>query len=143
MMEVRSRRSIYRRLTAYQLTTMQYHKSSSFGKSPSTSWRSLKLPDIVGEVCFSPHLKSRRVFSSIAQDIRSAKSSVFYSLAFVNLLNGDVREEIRECNEDPEILTHGISDLKAGGLQVHLPDWKTAPVSIPLKKVHIDVGMAA
>ncbi len=105
-------------------------KADDFRKSASTAWQSLPLPGLDAQVCFSPHRKSSGVLNSVAKDILSAESSVLYSLAFLNILGGDLKEAIAEVNKAPNIFTYGISDQKVGGLQVHLPSGKTAPVSV-------------
>ena len=103
--------------------------AADFRRSPSTDWQSLQLSGIDAQVCFSPHRKARGVLKSVAEDILSAESSVLYSLAFLNILGGKVKDAITHVIQDPNIFTYGISDQKVGGLQVHLPNGKTAPVS--------------
>ena len=99
-----------------------------FGPTDSPHWHSLKLPDIDAEVTFSPHSKDQGVLQSVANDILSAKSSVFYSLAFLNQTSGAVTEAIKAVTEKEGLFVYGISDKKTGGLDIQLPNGKLAPV---------------
>jgi len=99
-----------------------------FGPTASTVWQSLQLTGINAKVTFSPHAKDAGVLQSIADDILGAKSSVFYSLAFLNQTGGAVTEAIKEVTMREGIFVYGISDKRTGGLDVHLPDGKVAPV---------------
>lgn len=99
-----------------------------FGPTASTAWQSLQLTGINAKLTFSPHAKDAGVLQSIADDILGAKSSVFYSLAFLNQTGGAVTDAIKEVTMREGIFVYGISDKKTGGLDVHLPDGKVAPV---------------
>jgi phosphatidylserine/phosphatidylglycerophosphate/cardiolipin synthase-like enzyme len=99
-----------------------------FGPTDSTDWHSLQLTGIDAKVSFSPHSKDEGVLQSVADDILSAKSSVFYSLAFLNLTGGAVTEAIKKITKKEGIFVYGISDKRTGGLDVHLPNGKIAPV---------------
>jgi len=99
-----------------------------FGPTESTDWHSLQLTGIDAKVTFSPHSKDEGVLQSVADDILGAKSSVFYSLAFLNQTGGAVTEAIEEVTKKEGIFVYGISDKRTGGLDVHLPDGKIAPV---------------
>jgi len=99
-----------------------------FGPTDSTNWHSLKFADINAKVTFSPHSEGEGVLQSIADDIRGAKSSVFYSLAFLNQTGGAVTDAIKEITKKDGTFVYGISDKRTGGLDVHLPNGKVAPV---------------
>ena len=99
-----------------------------FGPTASTDWHSLELSDIDAKVTFSPHSKDEGVLQSIADDILGAKSSVFYSLAFLNQTGGAVTDAIKEITKKEGVFVYGISDKRTGGLDVHLPNGKVAPV---------------
>jgi len=99
-----------------------------FGPTGSTDWHSLELSDIDAKVTFSPHSKDEGVLQSIADDILGAKSSVFYSLAFLNQTGGAVTDAIKEITKKEGVFVYGISDKRTGGLDVHLPNGKVAPV---------------
>jgi hypothetical protein len=99
-----------------------------FGPTDSTGWHSLGLSGIDVKVTYSPHFKDEGVLQSISDDILSAKSSVFYSLAFLNQTGGAVTDAIKEVTKKEGIFVYGVSDKRTGGLDVHLPDGKVAPV---------------
>jgi phosphatidylserine/phosphatidylglycerophosphate/cardiolipin synthase-like enzyme len=101
-----------------------------FGPTDSTHWHSLQFADIQAQVTFSPHSKDEGVLQSIADDILSAKSSVLYSLAFLNQTGGAVTDAIKEVTKKDAIFVYGISDKRTGGLDVHLPNGKVAPVFV-------------
>lgn len=99
-----------------------------FGPTKSTDWHSLGFTDIDARVTFSPHSKDQGVLQSVADDILRAKSSVFYSLAFLNQTGGAVTEAIKEVTRKDGVFVYGISDKRTSGLDVHLPNGKVAPV---------------
>jgi phosphatidylserine/phosphatidylglycerophosphate/cardiolipin synthase-like enzyme len=99
-----------------------------FGPTASTDWTELKLSGIDAKVTFSPHSDANAVLQSIGDDIESAETSVFYSLAFLNQTAGAVTDAIKAVTKRKGIFVYGISDKKTGGLDVHLPDGKVAPV---------------
>lgn len=99
-----------------------------FGPTDSTDWHDLQLAGIDAKVTFSPHSKGEGMLQSVANDILGAKSSVFYSLAFLNQTGGAVTEAIKEVTKKEGIFVYGISDKRMGGLDVHLPNGKVAPV---------------
>jgi phosphatidylserine/phosphatidylglycerophosphate/cardiolipin synthase-like enzyme len=101
---------------------------AGFGLTESTDWHSLELTSIDAKATFSPHAKDEGVLQSVADDILGAKSSVFYSLAFLNQTGGAVTEAIKAVTMKEGIFVYGISDKRTGGLDVHLPDGKIAPV---------------
>jgi len=100
----------------------------TFGPTKSTKWHDLQLAGIDVKVTFSPHSADKGVLKSVADDILGAKSSVFYSLAFLNQTGGAVTEAIKEVTKKEGIFVYGISDKRTGGLDVHLPNGKVAPV---------------
>jgi len=99
-----------------------------FGPTDSTEWQNLQLTGIDAKVTFSPHSKDGGVLQSVADDILSAESSVFYSLAFLNQTGGAVTDAIKEITRKEGIFVYGISDKRTGGLDVKLPNGKIAPV---------------
>lgn len=101
-----------------------------FGPTESTDWHSLELANIDAKVTFSPHSADEGVLQSVADDILKAKSSVFYSLAFLNQTGGAVTDAIKKITKKDGIFVYGISDKRTGGLDVHLPNGKVAPVFV-------------
>lgn len=99
-----------------------------FGPTDSTRWHSLGLAGIDARITFSPHSEDNSTLKSIGDDIRAATSSVFYSLAFLNQTGGDVTAAIEAVTKKAGIFVYGASDKRKGGLDLHLPDGKVAPV---------------
>jgi hypothetical protein len=126
---VRGKKAIQPFIDAFE-NYWDYDSVKDYGPTDSTKWQSLGFDDISAKVCFSPHSESKGVLQSIADDILSAKSSVFYSLAFLNQTGGAVTEAIKTVTKKKGIFAYGISDKKTGGLDVHLPDGKVAPVYV-------------
>jgi len=99
-----------------------------FGPTDSTRWRALGLSGLDARVSFSPHDATRARLGSVATDIGRARSSVFYSLAFLHQTEGSVRDAIKRVTENPRIFVYGMADRRIGGLDVQLPDGNIAPV---------------
>lgn len=99
-----------------------------FGPTDSTGWQRLRLTGINAKITFSPHSEGQGVLQAVADDILLAKSSVFYSLAFLNQTGGAVTDAIKAITKKEGIFVYGISDKKVGGLDVQLPNGKIAPV---------------
>ncbi|MBA2382985.1 MAG: phospholipase [Chloroflexi bacterium] len=99
-----------------------------FGTTDSTRWRNLGLAGIDAHVSFSPHAASNARLASVADDIETATSSVFYSLAFINQTNGAVRDAITHVTEDPSVFVYGMADRRIGGINLQSPDGNIQPV---------------
>jgi phosphatidylserine/phosphatidylglycerophosphate/cardiolipin synthase-like enzyme len=99
-----------------------------FGPTESTRWRDLGLPELDARVSFSPHAAANARLGSVAEDIGRARSSVFYSLAFIHQTTGAVRDVIKRVTEDPKVFVYGMADRRIGGLDLQLPDGNIAPV---------------
>lgn len=108
-----------------------------FGPTDSTKWHSLELAGIDAKVTFSPHAEDKGILNSIGDDIRTAKSSVFYSLAFLSQTGGDVTAAIEAVTKKAGIFVYGASDKRKGGLDLHMPDGKVAPVFAASLKEHL------
>jgi len=124
---VRGKKAIQPFLKAFE----NYWASDSvkgFGSTDSTGWTRLRLTGINAKVTFSPHADGQGVLQAVADDILRAKSSVFYSLAFLNQTGGAVTDAIREITKKDGIFVYGISDKRVGGLDVQLPNGKVSPV---------------
>ena len=68
----------------------------SFRSSPSAQLTPLGLAGIDGSIAFSPHSTSNALLKKIAADIKTAKSAVFYSLAFLYQTEGVLRDAIEQ-----------------------------------------------
>ncbi|MBO9708696.1 MAG: hypothetical protein J7521_10825 [Caulobacter sp.] len=86
----------------------------NFQDSPSAEWRSLGLDEVDAQVAFSPHKASNSVLKSIADDIRTARSSIFYSLAFLSQTPGVIREALFAQTNRADLFVAGISDKPTG-----------------------------
>ena len=99
-----------------------------FGASPPASWTDLGLRGVKAQVAFSPHAKSNALLEEVAEDIGSATSSLFYSMAFLYQTRGPVRAAIEKATADPKVFVYGVSDRKVGGIDLQKPDGNVAPV---------------
>ena len=86
------------------------------------------MKDIDAKVAFSPHSKSNALLETIGEDINKTTSSLFYSLAFLSITPGVIKEAIKKVTKKKDTFVYGISDKKTGGIDVHKPDGKVAPV---------------
>jgi hypothetical protein len=100
----------------------------TFRSSPSAKLAPLGIDGVDGSVAFSPHSKSNALLKTITDDIKTAKSSVFYSLAFLYQTEGMLREAIEEVTNRANVLVYGISDRPVGGLHVN-PNGNPVPVA--------------
>lgn len=100
-----------------------------FGATGSALWQDLGLSNIDAKVCFSPHIEDNAVLDTIAEDlVKKTKSSVLYSLAFMNQTKGSMREAITTVTESKNIFVYGMADKKIGGFDLEAPDGNTYPV---------------
>lgn len=107
----------------------QNDDAAGFGKAATAKWHALGLAGINAKVSFSPHSKSNALLQSIADDIGGrARSSLFYSLAFLYQTKGPIRDAIEKVSKDDHIFVYGISDRKVGGLDLQTPDGNIPPV---------------
>ena len=63
-----------------------------------------------------------------AEDIGETTSCLFYSLAFLSITPGVIREAIKKVSKKPGIFVYGISDKKVGGIDLQMPNGNIAPV---------------
>ena len=103
------------------------HGDSSFGGTPSAEWCDLGLEGIDAKVSFSPHSEGNAKLQEIAEDIETAGSSLFYSLAFLGQTAGAIPDALEKVTNKDGIFVYGISDKKAG-IQILKPDGNVAPV---------------
>ncbi|WP_338060728.1 phospholipase D-like domain-containing protein [Bradyrhizobium valentinum] len=100
-------------------------KVSGFGATRSAEWNSLGFDNIDAEIAFSPHISDNALLDSIAEDMKSAESSVLFSLAFLYQTEGPIREAVEKLAKAKGIFLYGISDKKVGGLDFQKPDGKS------------------
>jgi hypothetical protein len=104
-------------------------KVAPFAASAASEWNDLGLTDIDAKISFSPHSNQDALLTTIADDIKTATSSLFYSLAFLSQTPGPIRSAIEQVTEDDLIFVYGISDLPVVGLEVQTPSGNLPPVS--------------
>jgi phosphatidylserine/phosphatidylglycerophosphate/cardiolipin synthase-like enzyme len=101
---------------------------AGFGQSTSAQIVELGFGTIDARVGFSPYATQNAMLVKIGDDVRTAKSSVFYSLAFLYQTQGPIRDAIEAVTNDDHVFVYGISD-KAVGLELQKPDGNLAPVN--------------
>ena len=94
----------------------------TFGKTASAVWNPVGLPGIDAQIAFSPHLKKNALLNSIGQDMAGASSSLLFSLAFLYMTPGVIKETIIALQEQNRIFSYGISDSAVKGLDLTKPD---------------------
>jgi phosphatidylserine/phosphatidylglycerophosphate/cardiolipin synthase-like enzyme len=101
---------------------------AGFGAGAASAWHRLGLEGIDAEVTFSPHAGANAVLRQVADDIQTASSSVFYSLAFLAQTAGPILDAVEAVTGSETLFVYGMSDRKVGGLSLHKPDGNIAPV---------------
>lgn len=104
-----------------------WDNETGFGATASAGWMDLGLPGVDAKVSFSPHSATNSLLKGIADDIEAARSSVFYSLAFLYQTTGPIRAAVEHVTNDEDIFVYGISDKRVG-LTLQKPDGNLAPV---------------
>ena len=95
----------------------------TFGKTPSAVWNPIDLPGIDAQIAFSPHLKKNALIPAIADDIaEGTTSSLLFSLAFLYLTPGPIKNAVKQLQEENLIFSYGISDAGVKGLELTKPD---------------------
>jgi hypothetical protein len=106
-----------------------FNNPSKFGNSASAKLTNLGLANIDAHVAFSPHAKANSLLKKIGDDIsKNTESCLFYSLAFLSITPGVIKESIKKITKKKGTFVYGISDKKTGGIDIQLPDGKIAPV---------------
>lgn len=109
---------------------------AKFGKTASAVWNDLGVPGIDAQIGFSPRLKKNAVLDSIAKDVASTESSLFFSLAFLYQTPGAIRNAVKKLKKDKTVFSYGISDhavkdingKTAAGVALQKPDGKVTVV---------------
>jgi phosphatidylserine/phosphatidylglycerophosphate/cardiolipin synthase-like enzyme len=105
-----------------------FDNEKTFTKTPSAELVSLGLKNIDAKVAFSPHSKTNSLLDQIGEDIGDTESCLFYSLAFLSITPGVIKETIKKVSKKPGIFVYGISDKKVGGIDLQMPNGNIAPV---------------
>lgn len=102
--------------------------ATTFAASAAARWRPLQVDGLDAEIAMSPHATAHSTQKGIADDMDSAKGSIFYSLAFLNQTGGDVRDAVARATNRADLFVYGIAD-KPVGLVLMQPDGNPATVS--------------
>ena len=105
-----------------------FDNEKTFTKTASAELVSLGLKNIDARVAFSPHSKSNSLLDKIGKDMETTTSCLFYSLAFLSITPGIIRNTIKKVSKKKGIFAYGISDKKTGGIQLQMPNGNIAPV---------------
>ncbi len=105
-----------------------FDNEGSFEDTASAKLTGLGLDNIDAKVAFSPHAKSNALLEAIGEDIGKTTSCLFYSLAFLSITPGIIKETIKKVSKKPGIFVYGIADKKVGGIDLQMPNGNIAPV---------------
>ena len=105
-----------------------FDAEDSFDDSPSAELVGLGLQNIDAKIAFSPHSVDNALLETIGEDIGRTKSCLFYSLAFLSITPGIVKEALKKVSEKAGIFVYGIADKKVGGIDLQMPNGNIAPV---------------
>lgn len=89
----------------------------------TAGWHDLGLSGVEARVAFSPRKTENYVLADIGSDIDTAKSSVFFSLAFLGqMTRGPIGPAIGRAVQSSTVFTRGIADARvdAGNLGVEI-----------------------
>lgn len=103
-------------------------ENARFEESDSTKLVGLGLKNIDAKVAFSPHADGTALLDTIGEDIGRTTSSLFYSLAFLSITPGVIKETIKTVSKRAGIFVYGIADKKVGGIDLQMPNGNIAPV---------------
>jgi hypothetical protein len=117
---------------------------TEFGKGKAAQVASIDIEGIDVQVGFAPFASKNSMLEKIAEDIETAESSVFYSLAFLAQTKGVIRDALEKVTNDEKIFVYGIADKEVGGIVLQKPDGNVAPVSpAALKKNNVPEPFSA
>jgi hypothetical protein len=106
-----------------------FDNEGHFEDTASAKWTGLGLEHIDAKVAFSPHSASNALLAEIGEDVQSTTSCLFYSLAFLSITPGIIKETLKKVSRRPGIFVYGIADKKVGGFALQMPNGNIAPVS--------------
>jgi phosphatidylserine/phosphatidylglycerophosphate/cardiolipin synthase-like enzyme len=105
-----------------------FDDEDGFGDSDSAGLANLGLDNIDAKVAFSPHSSANALLDTIGEDIGTTTSCLFYSLAFLSITPGLIKESLKKISKKPGIFVYGIADKKVGGIDLQMPNGNIAPV---------------
>src|SRR5262249_1096160 len=89
-----------------------FDDEAGFTDTDSAGLTSLGLANIDAKVAFSPHSAANSLLDQIADDIGKTTSCLFYSLAFLSITPGVIKEAIKKISKKKGIFAYGIADKK-------------------------------
>ena len=105
-----------------------FNDEDAFEDSDSAELTNLGLANIDAKVAFSPHSSANALLETIGEDIGTTESCLFYSLAFLSITPGIIKESLKKISKKPGIFVYGIADKKVGGIDLQMPNGNIAPV---------------
>jgi hypothetical protein len=105
-----------------------FNDEATFDSTTSAELTNLGLKNIDAKVAFSPHSASNALLGLIAEDIAKTTSCLFYSLAFLSITPGVIKEAIKKVSKKADVFVYGIADKKVGGIDLQMPNGNIAPV---------------
>jgi hypothetical protein len=105
-----------------------FDNEDDFPDTDSAALTNLGLDNIDAKVAFSPHSVSNSLLDTIGEDIGNTTSCLFYSLAFLAITPGVIKEAIKKISKKQGIFVYGIADKKVGGIELQMPNGNIAPV---------------
>lgn len=105
-----------------------FDNDTTFQDTDSAELTDLGLKHIDAKVAFSPHSKANSLLKTIGDDIDATTSCLFYSLAFLSITPGIIKETLKKVSTKPGIFVYGIADKKVGGIDLQMPNGNIAPV---------------
>ncbi|MFO1053079.1 MAG: phospholipase D-like domain-containing protein [Planctomycetota bacterium] len=110
--------------------------AADFAATESAVWQPLGVAGLDIEIGFSPRSKQNAVLTAIAEDVKTAESSLFFSLAFLYQTPGAIRNAIKAVKSKKQVFSYGISDhavedlngKTATGVALQKPDGKVTVV---------------
>ena len=105
-----------------------FDEEDPFEDSDSAKLTGLGLDNIDAKVAFSPHSAANALLETIGEDIGKTTSCLFYSLAFLSITPGIIKESLKKVSKKPGIFVYGIADKRVGGIDLQMPNGNIAPV---------------
>jgi hypothetical protein len=105
-----------------------FDNEDAFEDTDSAKLVGLGLENIDAKVAFSTHSSANALLDTIGEDIGTTTSCLFYSLAFLSITPGVIKETLKKISKKPGIFVYGIADKKVGGIDLQMPNGNIAPV---------------
>lgn len=109
--------------------------AAAFGNTMAAQFTPIGLAGIDAQLGFSPYSAKNALLAKIGADIaKNTTSSLLFSLAFLYMTPGPIRDAIAKVVKANKVFVYGISDRDAtgkgpGGIELQKPDGRRALVS--------------